>query len=387
MALILSAIVWILSGNLLQNLKCAFTQPLGLCMILFFLIHVISLFFSTNKEEAWHMVERRVSFIAIPFLLSGYRPSLKEIRGILLSFVSAVFIALSICLLIAFSNYMETKAINVFFYHALSAPLETGAVYLACFVLISIHILLFFRKTIPTYLFLIFLFAFIISMFLLNSKMMLVLLVISFVVYVLMQISNKKALLLTFALIVSMITVTVLLPQSRSRFEFELQSNTQVLSQDTFRYDTPFTGSTLRLTLWKFSQEIVKENNAMLMGVGSGDYQNLLNKKYIEKGIYTGNPQLNDTGYIGYGPHNQFVETYLYIGLLGLVTLVGIFAILILKLIKKRNYLLLQLCFIFGAFLLTESALSTQKGIVVFTLLSFIFLSINDVSLVEEKNS
>ena len=156
-----------------------------------------------------------------------------------------------------------------------------------------------------------------------------------------------------------------------------------VVKQGTFRYDTPFTGTSLRLVFWRFSNEIINENNGWVMGVHTGDFQDLLNEKYKRTGIYTGNPELKDTGYLGYGPHNQYIEVLLSLGFIGLT----LFLILLILYVKKAwltsNYPGLQCICLFLFFFITESVLSVNKGIVVFVFFTLLFYNLN----VQSKHS
>ena len=110
------------------------------------------------------------------------------------------------------------------------------------------------------------------------------------------------------------------------------------------------------------------------MGVGTGDFQDLMNEKYKKTGVYTGNVALKDTGYLGYGPHNEYVEIVLSLGIIGLFLLLYTLFYYAKMALLANNYLALQLLVLFVLFFITESALSTQKGIVPFVFFSVLFV-------------
>ena len=156
-----------------------------------------------------------------------------------------------------------------------------------------------------------------------------------------------------------------------------------VVKQGTFTYDTPFTGTSLRLVFWRFSNEIINENNGWLMGAHTGDFQDLLNEKYKRNGIYTGNPELKDTGYLGYGPHNQYIEVLLSLGITGLVVFIMMLIFYLKNAWVTNNYLGLQCICLFLFFFITESVLSVNKGIVVFVFFTLLLNNLN----VQSKHS
>ena len=87
--------------------------------------------------------------------------------------------------------------------------------------------------------------------------------------------------------------------------------------------------------VWKCSIEIIKEN--VFFGVGTGDVKTELNKKYEEKNIQQA---LKDN----LNSHNQFLQTYVAIGLPGFILLLASLLLPLLYGIKKGNILL---CFIY----------------------------------------
>jgi len=94
----------------------------------------------------------------------------------------------------------------------------------------------------------------------------------------------------------------------------------------------------------------------------------VLNDYYTTYGIYTGNPDLGDTGYLGYNFHNQYLEVLVGTGIPGLLILLAILA----GIFRAREKLLLfpfSVYILTFIFFMTESVLERQAGIVFFTLL------------------
>jgi O-antigen ligase len=110
-----------------------------------------------------------------------------------------------------------------------------------------------------------------------------------------------------------------------------------------------------------------------LFGVGLGDFQNLLNKEYTSSGMYIGNPKLNDTGYLGYGPHNQYIEMFFSLGFCGLLLFLFLLFRQVFIAFQSLNTLYVLFILLNILFFVTESALSTNKGIIFYVLFSMLF--------------
>lgn len=118
------------------------------------------------------------------------------------------------------------------------------------------------------------------------------------------------------------------------------------------------TSEKARLLSWDASIELIKE--APLIGYGIGDANSVLIKKYNELG-YTYNFENR------YNAHNQFLQTLLQTGVIGLGILVAIFIVLAIRMKRSRNefsvFLILFISLIF------ESMLVRFNGIVFFSIL------------------
>jgi O-antigen ligase len=114
----------------------------------------------------------------------------------------------------------------------------------------------------------------------------------------------------------------------------------------------------VRLTIWQSCLEIIKENP--LLGVGLGDVEQKLLDKYKRFNYTEGLDRR-------YNAHNQFLQTTVEVGVLGLATLLFVMGVSISFAITKKNFV--SLCFLSIAllFFLSESILVRQKGIVFFS--------------------
>ncbi len=375
--IILCAINWVIEGNLVSKIKPVFTNKINFCWIIFFILHIISYFISTNQQEAGAILERRLAMAAFPFLVFG-SVTPYQLKNIGYAFVIGVISALVFCYIKAFQHFVIDHQLNNFFYHQLTSAIKMNAVYMSAYVVFAIHILLFYINWKKQKIIAIALFSFLLfSCFMLSSKMMFLVLFLGLTVKAFHSgwIKNKIRLLLILITTTFVIVTTIALtPQIRDRFLLELTSDFSILQNEHYTYDTPFTGTSLRLRIWKFCIEILNEQNTWLSGVGTGDFQDLLNQKYTSTGIYIGNPKLHDTGYLGYGPHNEYIEILFSLGVPALLFFVFILTLLWKYAIKSNHYLLIQLLLICTLFFVTESVLSTNKGVIFFMFFTLLFL-------------
>lgn len=366
--------LWLLNGNWKQKWELFTQNKIALLLCTLFLCYVASSFFSTNKHEAFAIIERRLSLIAFPLMLGSTNITNNDLKKISFSFLAGILVAFMLCLVFATIRYKTSHSNTEFFYQTFSEPITMNAVYLSAYTLFAFHIVLFFKDSLSKYLFIAIQTLLLILMLLLSSKLMLLLLIVSLLYVILKQNLFIKKTYLFVLLLVSILTL-LFTPPIRSRFTNEWQSNFKILELKKFNYDTPFSGTSLRLLFWKLSIDVLNEQNAWLCGVGTGDYQDLLNEKYKEINLYTGNPELEDHGYLGYGSHNQFIEILLSMGILVMSFFIYLLYVFIKVATTQRNYLAIQLLYICCCFFITESVLSMNKGVLFFSFFSILLLS------------
>jgi O-antigen ligase len=124
-----------------------------------------------------------------------------------------------------------------------------------------------------------------------------------------------------------------------------------------------------RISLWKSAFTIIRDN--FLIGVGTGDIQNELNREYVR----SGNDELTKVENLN--THNQFLEIAAENGIIGLVLFLAIFATMVLISIKeKRTLYFVFIAIIFFSFLF-ETMLNRLAGLSFFSLFSFLLSGFN----------
>jgi O-antigen ligase len=119
------------------------------------------------------------------------------------------------------------------------------------------------------------------------------------------------------------------------------------------------TGPNLRLSIWKYSIEVIKENP--VFGVGTGDAIAELKKKYIKYNF--------TWGIIWpYDAHNDYLQTAICFGTIGLIVFLMLLGKPFFQSLKERKLLLSFFLLMFCVAMLSECFLDNQKGIVFFSI-------------------
>ena len=382
--IVILAVNWIAEGQLQQKFRALKKNKWSWLYLGFFLIFLLGIIHSDNTSAALHHVEKKMALLVFPLIFFSTSFSEKIKKWTFTGFLAGCFTATIICLVSAVGIYIEEGATHQFFYHGLSRFIGINAIYLAMYLLFCVIILITFfgkkyKKLTSTgrVLYIALGFYFLILIFLLSSKIVILLLFLFLNILLISFFIIRKKIwrgVILFLLINSVFILILKLTPLQERFGTELRSNMDVLHLEKYNYDTPFTGVTLRITFWKFLIEILNEKKAWLTGVGTGDVKEILNEKYIERNIYTGNPELGDTGYLGYNLHNQYFQLLLGLGIFGMIYFIGILVIPAVKAAQRKYWLYLFFLILFALMCLTESLLETHKGVVFFALFNSLFI-------------
>ena len=145
------------------------------------------------------------------------------------------------------------------------------------------------------------------------------------------------------------------------------------MEQKRFEPKVYFNGVAFRLLQWRFVKEIMQEHKAWVMGVTPAGAQPLLNQKYLETNMYAGKPGTPDHGYQGYSTHNEWLESFLQTGILGLLAFFGICFSMITLALRQKSRSLWAIVLLVLAYSFQEAVFETQYGLVIFLFLPLFF--------------
>jgi O-antigen ligase len=190
---------------------------------------------------------------------------------------------------------------------------------------------------------------------------------------------NKASRLFRTSLIALLVLSVALLfaipnPVTR-RFYDVVRGDIGVVTKESFKPGDYFNGLQFRLLQWRFVPEILTENGRWWIGVSPGDGQTYLDEKYLSLNMYAGDPAKGTRGYLVYNTHNQFLQSLLQNGVIGLVILIATCICLLKMVIVQKSRLVIFVAIALLTMLFTESPFETQYGIMIFTFFPMLLTS------------
>jgi O-antigen ligase len=136
-------------------------------------------------------------------------------------------------------------------------------------------------------------------------------------------------------------------------------------NKEKFNQNDYFPGAALRVYQIRIFIELLQEENIFFTGYGLNASWPKIKEKRIQHNLYS--------GYDGFNFHNQYVQNFADLGVIGFVLLI-IMVLLTLKIaIKNKDFIHFSFAILMISLFLTESFLWRQRGVVFFTLLYCIF--------------
>ena len=329
-----------------------------LSMVSFYLMHLIGMLYSKNSGFGWFDMEVKLSLFLLPLLILTSKVINKyTLPEIFKTFVFGTILASVFCLIEGGVKAYTFGDVGALFYTSLSRYLHPG--YFAMYLNLSVSILLVYimhkrNRIIPfPYLLLSYSIVFINQLGARTGLLVLIILILSGILYFIFpKIRYKRG----FAILMLSLVISILIAFPLTKYVFNRSNDSVVVQAED-------SGSSfgVRLAMWKHSLEIIKE--APLLGVGTGDVKDELMANYKKNGITRAIEN-------NYNAHNQFVQTTVALGGLGLISLIAMFLIPFIMSYKEKN--LLYFFFVLNVFInfCTESALETQAGVVFIAILN-----------------
>ncbi|MBD3638452.1 MAG: O-antigen ligase family protein [Crocinitomicaceae bacterium] len=324
-------------------------------LIILYLFYVVGGIWSENKGAWAFHLEVKMTMLVVPVVFAFTRLSWKHIRWITYIFLIGLMSHFSLLFIKAVITLMQNGTTDVLFYTTLSPDIHPA--YYAFYINIAIALVLvdmfndqlrlFPNKWMPSVLILLMAAA---NIFLLSKMGILTALFLSLMLLV-YWIRRKKYWLVILVVSASLIFGFVVYKKS-AYVQWRVVEMVEALSgghSDNYIYST-----SLRIAVWETARDKFMEQP--IIGYGPGDVKDVLHAEYVERELRKA-PELN------LNAHNQFLETGLGLGVIGLI-LLGL--ILVYPIVKyRKNHL-------FGAaiglvtllFFLSESVLETQAGVV-----------------------
>lgn len=371
-AILLLSAVWFLYVNRKDLVASLKSKWLILYLVPCALL-LVSLLYTQNLKSGLWELEKATPLLIFPFLLSSVRPfRLHETQFILRSFILANLL-FGVCVLTYATYRYATEGVNLYHNFDLVRLFNSHPTYYSLYILFSMGALFYLhrngvRRTIverSRWLIGLVTVFFSILIFLASIRFIFLLYIVSGLLLVCVYTIKTQDLKKGILLLAGLVSLVVLALSTNSVLRERL-----IQVKESYRYrlsperQEGYNGFTTRLAQWESSLPIIKE--APVFGVGPGDVQDKLQEAYKKNFLkYSYRDRLN--------AHNQYVQTTLGLGIVGLLALLATIVLPAVLAIRRKNYLALAFLILFSACCLTESMLYVHKGIVFFSFFSSLF--------------
>lgn len=333
---------------------------------------VIGLLYSENQAESLFRIQQKASLLFFPIIFGTTRfVSANLITRIIVTFSYSVAIMCIYFLSVQTLNILLNKPVAFTGYDLIAFPQMTPSAFttLALFAFISLIYLCLYQADkfshSKKYFFVGSALLIFITLFLAGNRISIILACIFLLILVLRKLKNRLFL-------VPLISVLVLLlvfnnNYLKERFEkLWFFSNNSVIQLDVdSSLGKSWDGSSLRLAIWRCSFDLIRQH--ALVGLGTGDVQDELQKTYEKRKFYFA------SRYNNYNAHNQYIQQLLSHGIVGLGTLLLSIGIGFYIALKQKNTLYLYFLATFVVICLTESFLEINKGIIWYSFFNSLF--------------
>lgn len=369
---------WFLELRFVTHFRSIFGNPERWKLFSFaglYLLYLAGMLWSENKDYGLFDLQVKLSLALFPVFFGTMDDGVTEpwrVKHYFLSFVSGCFAACIWCIVSAFVRFQDTGDTAEFFYGKFSVLMHTS--YFSMFINFSIFLILYYsyknlqnsNRYVKSFIFLVLLF-FNLIVILLSSKTGMLTLLLAYIIIAAWFIKQRQFTQSSVPLffMVSMICMLLLSPQTYTRLK---ESGTSLESMDTVSNKAK-DATSARILIWKASLELLTDDP--WIGAGTGDVKDQLLQKYKETGISNAlEHRLN--------AHNQYLQTWMTLGIAGLLFLFLMFLLPGFSAWKSNDFLYLSLLLLVTVNMLTESMFETQSGVVFYAFFNALLFRIRE---------
>lgn len=356
------------TGEFKGSFVSIFKNRYFILFCLFFIIHAVSIGYSSNKTSAWSGFELKSSFLIFPlfFPVILNNGKIKTRRLLEFSYLSAI-ISFIVCL--GRASYLFVKDPQLYHFFSSDFSFIVHPSYLAVMLNILLMVVIYrlVKSDMASKKIWIVISILTLYIVLAASKIGLVLLFLNVIMGIVMfaiKRNKVKISILFFTLVMVGTILTIMyVPVINSKYHDAIKET----FQKDYSIPTDDLHSTAqRIVSWKATYQLINEN--IWKGVGMGDLKDELTKKHHENGFIVMEEKHLDS-------HQQFMQTWATVGVLGFAMLICLFLFIFYDAIKQKSYILFMFGLTFFLFGLTESMFETQAGVLGF--LTFFYLLSN----------
>ncbi len=330
---------------------------------LFLLLHTFSLLYTNNLTRGFFDIEVKLSFIVIPFLFFLVYQHFYEklpITKMKRLYLVSLFIIVIFLTIRAIVSYISDNNISHLYYNELSWKYHPS--YLAMYISLGIIILiekLFENDNKVSYIYVIGVTVLLVFLFLLSSKAGIIVTFVLLIVASLYQILFNKVIIKSVVL--SIIAIIFAYYGIHENYRFQaVKSSIEKVETNIQTSES----NAIRILIWETGIDLLKTH--WLFGVGCGDIKDVLINEYEKRNMHGAvEKKLN--------LHNQYIETWLSLGIFGLLMLLTILFLPFVIAFKQKNVSWLLFIMLIAGNFITESMLNTQAGVIFITYFYYFF--------------
>lgn len=369
--------------------------------ILLYLLMAVSFFWSIDKPATLAALSKEVTLLLIPLAFATLKEFTIEQRNKIVAFYSYSMVVLTLFFLVrAFIRYLLTHDTRAFFYHGEDeddyglVPKLLNAIHVSVFVAVAFF--WFFTKQLKSKLDLFFTFLLFGFLMLLSSKNIILSVILLVLVYVFFFSKTAYKMRLRNLIVLGIfIGLLFSFGKIKSRFQEEFKTNseksisTNVVEKvpegvhyvslkeawcnEKFTPNDYFAGTAFRVYQFRIFCELISENNVILTGFGLNASYPKIEEKAKYYNLYLGEDGTD--GYQNKNFHNQYVQNFADLGILGALLLLVMLVINVKNAFKLKDFVHFAFAFLMISLFLTESFLWRQRGVVFFTAFYCLFNS------------
>lgn len=371
--LTLSLITWFFIGS---KVSIYFDLPLVLLMGLY-LLYFLGILWTTDKSAGYTSLQTMLSFILFPILFLLNKEFFRSnFLRIIIFFILGCLVSVLSNLMVAFwestsfvnggfvfntvdPNYATWEYGGSHFRYSNLSPYLHPTYYSAYLIIATIGSVLIIRSKFVLEKLLINILSFsvpifLVMIYLLSSKAGIICTTFIILFYTVVKIKESEKLRVKLIYAISCLGL-ILIGIQNPRFD----SLKEAIMHPEIVNDNKATGSVIsRIHIWKAAIEVISGN--FFMGVGTGDITLELDKKYESY-------RYNELHRLKANTHNQFLEIFLNLGIIGLLSLLAVFFYPINQSVKDKNIMLLLFLFVLFFNFLFESMLNKMSGSIFFS--------------------
>jgi O-antigen ligase len=337
-----------------------FKNPV-LYLAVFYFLYCIGMFYTTDLKEGFRDLNIKLPLILLPIvacLLPKRIITKKRLWNLFLAFALGLIVLQVYLLVIAFSNAFSTDVFDVkqLFYTKLAGKYHSTYLSLfTSFALVYSYLLPFkyIAKSTKKAFTIKFVFILWLSIYnvLLSSRIGIIAMFLAFVVIMFNELVIKRRLLntLTYLFVCIVFVLSSFAVNNINKRFDNMAAKTQIEENKDKKLND---GVSQRSFIYKNAGELIERN--LVFGAGTGDVRATVQEFYLEKGV-------NFKTYLN--PHNQFIQTAVAIGVVGLIFFIVMLLSFSLSFWNKNGLLFLFSIGMLCVYMMTESIIERQQGV------------------------